>query len=188
MKLRFLSRVLLASAAVIGLSTVAVAGVSARSAPSGVELTGAQRAQAAPAAGTYSGKVTKNTNAGLTIHGKDGDRTVVVQPGSTITRDGKGVNVSDLKTGDQATLTLAANGVVQSIAAKSAGDSAGFLKWLIPLIIVVLLLVVLAVWLVSRNRRRDRFVGERGDRRAMESGRTDDRPDNGTRERGGRMS
>jgi hypothetical protein len=153
-----------------------VAGVSARPAPAGIDLTAGQRAQAAPTAvapGTYAGKVTANTTAGLSIHGNDGDRTVVVQPGAVITRNGKTVAVSDLKNGDDVTMTVAQNGVVQSINATSKkGDDLGFLKWLIPLLIVLLLLLGLLLWLLSQRKQKSDFVVERRSDRSGVEGRS----------------
>jgi len=151
----------LAMLAFAGVSFFGVAGVRAMPAPAGVDAANGQRAQAAPTAvapGTYSGKVTNNTNSGLTIHGNDGDRTVIVQPGAAITRNGKTAAVSDLKNDDDVTMTVAQNGVVQSINATSK-KSAGFNPlWLL---LLLLLLIPLLLWLLSR-RKKEGFVLEQG--------------------------
>lgn len=147
-----------AAAAVAGLCTLA--GGSAMPAPTHLDTVTAPPAQAAPTAvapGTYTGKVTRNTNAGLTIHSDDGDRTVVVQPGAAISRNGKTVGVSDLKTDDQVTMTVAQNGVVQSINATSKKSSGFNPLWLL---LLLLLLIPLLLWLLSRRKKND-FVVER---------------------------
>ncbi len=145
-------------AAIAALCTVV--GVSAATTPARYNVPSLQPAQAAPtavAAGTYSGTVTSNTNSGLTIHGNDGDRTVVVQPGAQITRDNKSAAVNDLKNGDNVTMIVAQNGVVQTITATSKKSSGFNPLWLL---LLLLLLIPLLLWLMSRKKKDD-FVVER---------------------------
>lgn len=163
MNRRAVTNVALIILVLAGAATLRVAGVSAMPAPAGIELAGGQPAQTAPTAvapGTYSGTVTSNSSIhGLTIHGNDGDRTVVVQPGAAISRNGKTVAVSDLKTGDDVTMTVAQNGVVQSINATSKKSSGFNPLWLL---LLLLLLIPLLLWLLRRRKQRDAFVMERG--------------------------
>jgi hypothetical protein len=140
----------------------------------------AQTTPTAVAPGTYSGKVISNTNAGLTIHGNDGDRTVVVQPGAAISRDGKNAVVSDLKTGDDVSMTIATNGVVQSITATSKKSSGFNPAWL--LLLLLLIPLALLLWLLSRRKKND-FVVERDTSTARVPSRPQATGDNFTVER-----
>jgi hypothetical protein len=156
-----IGRLLLGAAAFVGVSTLAVASVGAAARPvlpagAGGHPVGVNQTQ--PAAGTYSGTVKQNGPT-LVTHDNEGDRTLIVQPGATVMRDGKAVAINTLKKGDTLTATLAADGTVTRIDATSHSDSTGFLKWLIPLVIVALVLLALLAWFMSRRRRSD-FIME----------------------------
>jgi len=157
---RRLIYVLASSIAMLGIASLSVVSVGARSAPPGVTWLsgGSNQTNPAPptAPGTYAGKVTSNTNSGLTIHGNDGDHTVVVQPGAAISRDGKTAAVSDLKNGDNVTMTVAQNGVVQTINATSKKSSGFNPAWL--LLLLLLIPLVLLLWWLSRRKKNDFFV------------------------------
>jgi hypothetical protein len=102
-------------------------------------------------AGTYSGTVKQNGPA-LVTHDKQGDRTLVVQSGAPIVRNGKSVVISDLKKGDKITATLDANGTVTSIDASAGSSNAGAVVGIIVLVVLALVVVALAFWLLSRRR------------------------------------
>ncbi len=160
-------RLLLGAAAFVGLSTLAVASVGATARPASPGVLSGHAIginQTQPAAGTYSGTVKQNGPT-LVTHDNEGDRTLIVQPGATVMRDGKAVAINQLKKGDKLSATLAADGTVTRIDATSPSDSTGFLKWLIPLVIAALVLLALLAWLMSRRRRSD-FIMEADRRRS----------------------
>ncbi|MDQ6774952.1 MAG: hypothetical protein M3071_01755, partial [Actinomycetota bacterium] len=70
--------------------------------------------------------------------------------------------VGDLKVGDQVNVTSNPDNTVSKIETTNAAtsSSAGFLKWLIPLLIA-LLIIGLILWLLGRRKKKDAFVLER---------------------------
>lgn len=160
MKRSLLGKLLLGASTLVGLSTLAVGAVGATALPVGrATLTQPGGVnQTSPAAGTYSGTVKQNGPT-LVTHDNQGDRTLVVQAGATVLRDGKAVAISDLKKDDKLTATLGPDGVVQRIDASSPSDNTGFLKWLIPVLIAAVILLALLAWWLSRRRRGD-FIME----------------------------
>lgn len=124
-------------------------------------VVGAQTPTAAPVTGgaTFTGKITKTSP--LTVNSNGQDRQINPTGSTMIVRDGKAATVGDLKVGDQVNVTSNPDNTVSKIettnAAKSGG--AGFLKWLIPLLIALLILGLI-LYLLSR-RKKDAFVLER---------------------------
>ncbi len=121
----------------------------------------AQTPTAAPVTGgaTFTGKITKTSP--LTVNSNGQDRQVNATANTTVMRDGKAAAIGDLKVGDQVNVTSNPDNTVAKIETTSAAtsSSAGFLKWLIPLLII-LLIIGLILWLLSR-RKKDAFVLER---------------------------
>ncbi|MDQ2785046.1 MAG: hypothetical protein M3Y58_08595 [Chloroflexota bacterium] len=120
----------------------------------------AQTPTAAPTTGgTFTGKISKTSP--LTVNSNGQDRQVNTTASTTVIRDGKAATVGDLKVGDQVNVTSNPDNTVAKIETTSiaASSNTGFLKWLIPLLIV-LLIIGLILWLLSR-RKKDAFVLER---------------------------
>jgi hypothetical protein len=109
-------------------------------------------------AGTYSGTVKQNGPA-LVMHDKEGARTLVVQSGAPIVRNGKSAVISDLKKGDKLTGTLDANGTVTSIDASSSSRNTGTVVAIVVLVLLLLAVVALAVWLLSRRQSQRGSIG-----------------------------
>lgn len=121
----------------------------------------AQTPTAAPVTGgaAFTGKITKTSP--LTVNSNGQDRQVNTTAKTTVMRDGKAAAIGDLKVGDQVNVTSNPDNTVAKIETTSAAtsSSAGFLKWLIPLLIALLILGLI-LWLLSR-RKKDAFVLER---------------------------
>jgi ATP-dependent Zn protease len=134
--------------AVVVLLGLSVAGVAAQT-PTPAPTTG----------GTFTGKISKTSP--LTVNSNGQDRQVNTTANTTVVRDGKAATVGDLKVGDQVNVSSNPDNTVSKIETTSAAksSSAGFLKWLIPLLIVLLILGLIA-YLLSR-RKKDDFVLER---------------------------
>jgi len=109
-------------------------------------------------AGTYSGTVKQNGPA-LVTHDKEGDRTLVVQSGARIVRDGKSAVISDLKKGDKLTATLDANGTVTSIDASSSSSNTGLVVGIIVLVLIILAVLALAFWMLNRRQSHRGVLG-----------------------------
>jgi cobalamin biosynthesis Mg chelatase CobN len=142
-------------ALVAGLTLAACASVATAGAATtgaGSVTTSEALQQTAPVAGTYSGTVKQNGPA-LVTHDSQGDRTLVVQPGAPIARNGKSAVVSDLKKGDKLTATLAADGTVTRIDATSSSSNTGMVVGIVLLVLLVIAAAALLVWLFSRRRR-----------------------------------
>jgi ATP-dependent Zn protease len=108
--------------------------------------------------GTFTGKISKTSP--LTVNSNGQDRQVNTTASTTVLRDGKTATVGDLKVGDQVNVTSNPDNTVSKIETTSVTKSStGFLKWLIPLLIVLLILALIA-YLLSR-RKKDDFVLER---------------------------
>ena len=140
--------------AMIACSVMVLLGVSA------VAVT-AQTPTAAPTTGgTFTGKVSKTSP--LTVNSNGQDRQINAAPNVTVVRDGKAATISDLKVGDQVNVTSNPDNTVSRIETTSvaASSNTGFLKWLIPLLIALLILGLLAYFL-SRRKKTDDFVLER---------------------------
>ena len=162
MRPHLFGKIAVAAVALIGASLFAAGAVQASSAPASL----AQRAslnQTAPVAGTYSGTVKQNGPT-LVTHDNEGDRTLVVQPGSTVMRNGKAVAISDLKKGDKISATLAADGTVTRIDATSASSNTGTVVAVIVIVALVLIALAVLGWLLSNRRRRDRYADDRVER------------------------
>lgn len=139
---------------------VVPAGAGAPSnAGAGTAAAGAAANAAAPA--TFTGDVT-GTGTPLTVRSNGQDRQVNPAPGLVVTRNGKSATLGDIKKDDKVTVTTAPDGSAQRIDATSDSDGAGWLKWLIPLLLGLLLLGLLA-WLLSRRRKDDFIVQRKGD-------------------------
>ena len=134
--------------ATLGFGLFAVAAPARAAATHSPASTGVARQQVA---GTYSGTVKQNGPA-LVTHDKEGDRTLVVQPGAPIVRNGKSAVVSDLKKGDKLTATLDANGTVTSIDASSSSSNTGLVVGIIVLVLIVLAAIALAFWALNRRQ------------------------------------
>ncbi len=121
----------------------------------------AQTPTVAPVTGgaTFAGKITKTSP--LTVNSNGQDRQVNATASTTIIRDGKTATLGDLKVGDQVNVTSNPDNTVAKIQTTSlaASSNTGFLKWLIPLLIVLIILGII-LWLLSR-RKKDAFVLER---------------------------
>ncbi|MGI8690340.1 MAG: hypothetical protein ACR2M3_17310 [Thermomicrobiales bacterium] len=120
----------------------------------------AQTPTAAPTTGgTFTGKISKTSP--LTVSSNGQDRQINATASTTVIRDGKTATVGDLKVGDQVNVTSNPDNTVSKIETTSiaASSNTGFLKWLIPLLIVLIILGII-LWLLSR-RRKDAFVLER---------------------------
>ena len=123
----------------------------------GAGAQGTQGAPAGAAAGTtFTGDVTA-AGSPLTVRADGQDRQVSAGPNLTVTRDGKAASLGDIKKGDEVRVTTNPDGSAQRIDATSKGG-AGWLKWLLPLLIGLALLGLL-LWFLAR-RRRDSFVVE----------------------------
>lgn len=110
--------------------------------------------------GTFTGKVSKTSP--LTVNSNGQDRQINAAPNMAVVRDGKAATVSDLKVGDQVNVTANPDNTVSRIETTSAAtsSSAGFLRWLIPLLILLALIGLIAYFL-SRRKKKDDFVLER---------------------------
>ncbi len=110
--------------------------------------------------GTFTGKVSKTSP--LTVNSNGQDRQINAAPNMAVVQDGKAATVSDLKVGDQVNVTANPDNTVSRIETTSAttSSSTGFLKWLIPLLIALLIIGLLAYFL-SRRKKTDDFVLER---------------------------
>lgn len=121
----------------------------------------AQTPTAAPVTGgaTFAGKITKTSP--LTVNSNGQDRQVNTTASTTVIRDGKAATIGDLKVGDQVNVTSNPDNTVAKIQTTSlaASSNTGFLKWLIPLLIVLIILGII-LYLLSR-RKKDAFVLER---------------------------
>lgn len=120
----------------------------------------AQTPTAAPVTGgaTFTGKITKTSP--LTVNSNGQDRQVNPTGSTTIVRDGKAATANDLKVGDQVNVTSNPDNTVSRIETTNAAkSSSGFLKWLIPLLILLLLIGLIAYFL--SRRKKDAFVLER---------------------------
>ena len=121
----------------------------------------AQTPTAAPVTGSapFTGKISKTSP--LTVNSNGQDRQVNTTANTTIVRDGKAAAVGDLKVGDQVNVTSNPDNTVAKVETTSVAKSgsAGFLKWLIPLLIA-LLIIGLILWLLGR-RKKVAFVLER---------------------------
>lgn len=118
---------------------------------------GAQGTQGAAAAGsTFTGEV-RTAGQPLTVRADGQDRQVGPGPDLIVTRDGKAASLGDIKKGDEVKVTTNPDGSAQRIDATSKGG-AGWLKWLLPLLIGLALLGLL-LWFLAK-RRRDSFVLE----------------------------
>jgi hypothetical protein len=160
---RFFGSIFVASVALFGASLFAAAATHAAAVPTAAgTVHRATINQTAPVAGTYSGTVKQNGPT-LVTHDNEGDRTLVVQSGATVLRNGKAVAISALKKGDKLTATLAANGTVQRIDAKSSSSNTAAIVGIIVLVALVLIALAVAAWLLS-SRRRDRDAADRSDR------------------------
>jgi len=149
---RWLLRASLVVIAALGVSTFAATRVHAARTPLQAADAGAAVNQTSPGAGTYTGKVVQNGPT-LILKGKDGERQVSVAPGAPVLRDHKTTTIDKLKKGDTVTVTLNAQGVAERLDANSGGTSAGdVLKWLIPLIVLVIVVAAVAWWLATRRR------------------------------------
>ncbi len=148
---RTLGRSVLSACVVLGLVAFSLTSVAVA----------AQTPTAAPVTGgaTFTGKITKTSP--LTVNSNGQDRQINTTPSTTVLRDGKAAAVGDLKVGDQVNVSSNPDNTVSKIETTSvaASSSAGFLKWLIPLLIA-LLIIGLILWLLSR-RKKDAFVLER---------------------------
>ncbi len=115
---------------------------------------------AATTGGTFTGKISKTSP--LTVNSNGQDRQINAAPNMAVVRDGKAATVSDLKVGDQVNVTAKPDNTVSKIETTSAAtsSSAGFLKWLIPLLILLALIGLIAYFL-SRRKKTDDFVLER---------------------------
>lgn len=122
----------------------------------------AQTPTAAPVTGSapFTGKITKTSP--LTVNSNGQDRQINAAPNVAVVRDGKAAAVGDLKVGDQVNVTSNPDNTVSKIETTSAATSgsAGFLKWLIPLLIALLILGLI-LWLLGRRKKKDAFVLER---------------------------
>jgi len=129
----------------VSIGSVAAAGET----PTPVPVTGGA---------TFTGKVSK-TNP-LTVNSNGQDRQVNTTANTTVVRDGKAATVGDLKVGDQVNVSSNPDNTVSRVETTSATQSsAGFLKWLIPLLIALLIIGLLAYFL--SRRKKDAFVLER---------------------------
>ncbi len=130
----------------LGVSAVAVAAQTPTPAPT----TG----------GTFTGKVSKTSP--LTVNSNGQDRQINAAPNMTVVRDGKAATVADLKVDDQVNVTSNPDNTVAKIETTNVAKSSstGFLKWLIPLLIALLLIGLIA-YLLSRRKKKDDFVLER---------------------------
>jgi len=140
--------------AMLACSVMVLLGVSA-------VTVAAQTPTAAPTTGgTFTGKVSKTSP--LTVNSNGQDRQINAAPNVTVVRDGKAATISDLKVGDQVNVTSNPDNTVSRIETTSvaASSTTGFLKWLIPLLIALLILGLIA-YLLSRRKKTDDFVLER---------------------------
>ncbi len=129
----------------LGVSAVAVAAQTPTPAPT----TG----------GTFTGKVAKTSP--LTVNSNGQDRQINAAPNMTVVRDGKAATVEDLKVDDQVNVTSNPDNTVARIETTSAAKSGGGIgKWLIPLLILLALIGLIAYFL-SRRKKKDDFVLER---------------------------
>lgn len=107
---------------------------------------------------TFTGKV-QNTGPTLTVRDGDRDRAVQGAANAVVTRDGKSATLGDIKKGDKVTVATGPGGAAQRIDATSASGGAGWLKWLIPLLLALAVLGGL-LWFLGRRRKPDDFIIE----------------------------
>lgn len=141
----------------VGLTEVKVIPAGAGAPASAATTTGSGKAAAAALAvgAVFTGQVEQ---AGRTLSIKtDGNtRQVGAAPNVRVTRNGKSAALSDIKKNDKVTITADASGAATRIDATSSSGGAGFLKWLIPLLVILALLGFVLWWL--SKRRRDSFI------------------------------
>lgn len=128
------------------------AGTARAAAPTAAN---APNVNAAPA--RFDGKVT-NTGNRLTVETDGQGRNVTPAANLVVTRDGKSAALGDLKKNDKVSVTTGPDGNAQRIDATSADGSPAWLKWLLPLL-VLLAIVGLALWFLGK-RRKDNFIIE----------------------------
>ena len=155
MKRIWFLRMLTAGAALIGIAGIAslsMAGAEAATAPTHAPAAATiQQTAPQPGAGLFNGTV-KQVKPTLIVHAKDGDRQITVAPGSPVLRNGAAVTIDKLQKGDKITAILNGQGVATQIDAHSGGTSAGdVLKWLIPLIVVVAIVLAALWWFLTQR-------------------------------------
>ena len=135
---------------------------------------GGTGAAAAAAGGTFTGTV-ENAGPPVTVRSAGQDRQVTGGPNLVVTRNSKAASVGDLKQGDKVSVTTNPDGSAQRIDATSTGGTPGWVRWLIPLLLL-LALAGLAFWLLGKRRRdRDDFIIE-PDAEPVAGGARDPRP------------
>ncbi len=131
-------------------------------APAAVPATRSATGGAAPATGTtVTGEATNAGVAGTPLTARvDGqDRSFTPASNVAVTRDGKDAALGDIKVGDTVVVTTNPEGTATRIAATSKLNPLGFLRWLLPVLLLLALLGLLLFFL-ARRRRRDSFILE----------------------------
>jgi hypothetical protein len=121
----------------------------------------------------FKGQVAQSGQT-LTVKTSGQNRQVGTTPNVIVTRNGKKASLANIQKNDTVTVTTNASGAATRIDATSSGGGAGFLAWLIPLLIAVGLAALLLWWLAQR-RRSDSFILAPNDSTVLE-GRSDAAP------------
>lgn len=120
-------------------------------------------ASSTAAGGTFTGEATQAGANGTPLAARiDGqDRAFTPAQDVIVTRDGRDARLGDIRAGDTVAVTTNPDGTAARIAATSKpGNPLGFLRWLLPLLLLLGLLALLLFFL-GRRRRRDSFILER---------------------------
>jgi preprotein translocase subunit YajC len=102
-----------------------------------------------------SGEVIRTENDRITVE-TDAGETVEMQlfDNIQITRDGKDVQPSDIKTGDQVTATIDSNSNQAIVLEATSQQTDAMQQWLVPAIIGGLILLGLIYWLMRKAQRQ----------------------------------
>ena len=120
------------------------------------------------AGGTFTGEATQAGANGTPLAVRVGGRERAFTPTQDliVTRDGREARLGDIRAGDTVVVTTNPDGAAARIDATStSGNPLGFLRWLLPLLVLLGLLALLFFFL--GRRRRDSFILERDTTVAM---------------------
>ena len=145
---------------------VSATPVAAAATPAGATPAAPAAATAATAGTAAALPVTGGTVTGtvdqpgppLTIRAGGEFQRMQVAPDVAVTRDGKSASFTDIRRGDKVSVIILPDGMAHQIDATSAGGGAGWLKWLLPLLLGLVALGL--IFLFLSRRRRDSFILE----------------------------
>ena len=143
-------------------------------APAAAATAAAETAGALPVTGgTVTGTVDEPGPPLMNRAGRE-FRRMQVAPAVPATRDGKSASLADIRRGDKLSVIVLPDGMAHQIAATSADDGAGWLEWLLPLLLGLAALGL--IFLFLSRRRRDSFILEPNSVPAEDQDRVGSRP------------